>query len=232
MAILLINSLITIALVSGTGYVCHKYKIHRRVYYYGKSLVEEFKKGYNENPNSDLVVKVRETLEGMGHGIGTVTTVVTNTYDNIRLNVSRLIKYFNRKKDFIKAVDNDYKEQTKDIDNWKDVKFFGKHMYNNIEFYIGKNAKGDVILKTKVDNFKELHEPKILQDLFIDDDGNIWINSKREVKANNLDRKLKDFKFEMFDKVLSSYIKEKTKIKENVEVNKDKKDNTGEMEVF
>lgn len=232
MAVLLINGLVTIALLGGTAFVCSKYKVHKKIYSYGKTLVNDFKRGYNENPNSDVIVKVRETLEGMGHGIGTATTFITDTYGKIKLSVSRLLKYINKNKDLIKDVDEDYKHKTKHLDCWEDVRFFDKHIYNGIEFYIGKNKLNEIILKTKADFFKELHDPKILQNLYIDNDGNIWINSRKELRSNNIEGKLKEFKFDMFNDVLNSYA-DKHKPEKKIEIEIDKnKDNMKDMDIF
>lgn len=232
MAVLLINGLVTIALLGGTAFICSKYKVHKKIYNYGKTLVDDFKKGYNENPNSDLVVRVKETLEGMGHGIGTFTVFVTDTYGKIALGVNRVLKYFNRNKDFIKDIDNDYKHKTRDLDCWEDVRFFGKHIYNDIEFYIGKNKLNEIVLKAKADSLKELHDPKILQHLYIDNEGNVWINSRKEIKSNTVDGKIKDFKFSMFDAVIKSYAeKSRPEKKIEVDVNKTKK-SMKDMDIF
>lgn len=224
------------ALFGCATFIVLKFNGHKKLIKLVKTIVDDFKTGYNSPQGTSFMNNIRNGLTNIRFGIG---RTIELTYEG-SYKLSRIFKHLIRKFRNISVEEEDMEEADKNIsslslclNSWKDVEFFDTLDMNSAKFYIGINKGNEYILKVNIDSLPKLKAPNIMNNIFVDEDNCVWINSKGMIRASNSTGHIDEIKFNGYKKVLDAY-KDSNKMNpkdietETIEVNSNTNDNKNE----
>lgn len=205
---MLIKIVVYSALFGTTTFIVLKFNGHKKLIKFVKTIVDDFKTGYNSPQGTSTLTNIRNGLTNIRFGIG---RAIELTYDG-SYKVSRVLKQFIRKfknisveKEDIEESDEQISSMALHLNSWKNVEFFDIIDVSGAKFYIGINTNKEYILKVNIDSLPKLKVPNVINNIFIDEDNCVWINSKGMLRGNNLNGRISEFKFSGYSKIIDLY---------------------------
>lgn len=205
---LLIKIVVYSALFGATTFIVLKFNGHKKLIKFVKTIVQDFKTGYNSPQESNTLTNIRNGLTNIRFGIG---RTIELTYEG-SYKASRVLKQFIRKfkkvsveKEDIEEADEHISSMALHLNSWKNVEFFDVVDVSGAKFYIGINDNKEYILKVNVESLPKLKAPNVMNNIFIDEDNCVWINSKGMLRGNNINGRIDEFKFSGYSKIVDLY---------------------------
>lgn len=205
---LLIKIVVYSVLFGTTTFIVLKFNGHKKLIKFVKTIVNDFKTGYNSPQGTSFLTNIRNGLINIRFGIG---RVIGLTYEG-SYTASRVLKQFIRKfkkvsveKEDIEESDEQISAKTLHLNSWKNVEFFDVVEVSGAKFYIGINTNKEYILKVNIESLPKLKAPNVMNNIFIDEDNCVWINSKGMLRGNNINGRIDEFKFSGYSKIMDLY---------------------------
>lgn len=205
---LLIKIVVYSVLFGTTTFIVLKFNGHKKLIKFVKTIVDDFKTGYNSPQGTNTLANIRNGLANIRFGIG---RVIEFTYEG-SYKVSRILKKFIHKfknisveKEDIEEADEKISSMALHLNSWKNVEFFDVVEVSGAKFYIGINTNKEYILKVNIDSLPKLKAPNVMNNIFIDEDNCVWINSKGMLRGNNINGRIDEFKFSGYSKIMDLY---------------------------
>lgn len=205
---MLIKIVVYSALFGATTFIVLKFNGHKKLIKFVKTIVDDFKTGYNSPQGTSTLTNIGNGLTNIRFGIG---RAIELTYEG-SYKVSRVLKQFIRKfknisveKEDIEESDEQISSMALHLNSWKNVEFFDIIDVSGAKFYIGINTNKEYILKVNIDSLPKLKVPNVINNIFIDEDNCVWINSKGMLRGNNLNGRVSAFKFSGYNKIIDLY---------------------------